>query len=55
MIVDDDKILNLYCWRCSEFIAAVIQSSEGAILSCQCGADYKLPKLESEGQGHESR
>jgi len=51
--VEDEAIHNYYCWRCSEFIAALIQAAAGSGLTCSCGAHVGLPQFALGGKGQE--
>ena len=55
MIVDDNALLNVYCWRCKEPLISALTIEPGVLVICSCQGITRLPELKLEKEGVSER
>jgi len=49
MIIDDDALVAVTCWRCSSPLVGYLWSEPAVAVTCPCGGVTRLPAMQLEG------
>ena len=45
IMIDDDCLINIYCWRCKEPILQAVSIEPATLVICSCNGITRLPEL----------
>ena len=45
MMIDDNSLISIFCWRCREPILAAVSIEPGVLVICSCQGITRLPEL----------